>query len=1037
MRRGSTRTVGLAVSLITALLFVALVGYFYLRGKSGAPARAAAKSTTGQAPPTDIRAGMPGQALGAGKGMEITLVDKRDPTRVSLRILTESSEPQENARYLVQKPQAFVYSRSGVVWHIRADKGRLYIPNTQMQPEAATLEGNVVVRAFDAPPAGEKLDPDAPGMHALARFETAAIQYDGTIGEVTTSEPFKVTTDKADFTAVGLRGIYNQEKERLEYGEIQRDGHLIYKTAGQDPLQRKKKEEPKPGPAAPPTPGVTPPPKPPPVETFYVATLTGGVTVTRGSQSIESDALDSWLRMVDNELSPTAITPSSVKLDPSAPKPVADSTSASAAPADGADASPAAAPTPTTDASAVAEAPSAGLDVLAGRGKAPAPSVAGKDPGVIDLQWTGSMVIRIAEHRPEELARDEVAVRFTTGPDSLCNFRDDAAKAHGTASTIQYGATSQVLTMASIRPDGVVLTADGSGSAITSALSLDMGSGVTTIEGPGTLRDRLDRYITWSDRAEFQFHVGDSGMTSLVETAAASGQVEAIQGEARLRGSDLTAGFVISGAKADVYKLMLRGDAQAADGAGGELSADSIDVAFGQGTGPNAVKAGPMPQTLDAIGNVLGQKDGASLASQTLHVDLAPDDRGRPIATAVAATGSARFTKAEEKTGGRFNLIDAQADEIQAQVDAQIIELMGPNSSVGNLTSKVTGSTIRIDGLRRYVDVFGVGRFEHRGAAIDSDSTSDASVTWTKHVAYDDQVGSVEAEGSVVASNQPDAFTLQTLRADRVRLMLEAQPDGVAPDPNAPPRKLLQAYAYGVSGETPRPAQLEMRVYASPFAAGRERPARVAFLEGGSIIADDVEGTLNVPGSGRMFFSDRRRNDDGAASDAARANAEAAQSANPFGGKFNRGDSRFIWQDSMIVDRRLGMITLKGKSNLRHVRLSDGLPTDIEADTLVGKFRNMQVSQAERSNLELRAEFLGADAQGDVWIRSTDNKELSADRVEYDAESGIAKAMASEGKSVIFFDPTQGVPQRARVLFWDQTHNRIEIRDAGTIVVPK
>ncbi len=1030
-RRGSTRTVGLAASALTAAAAVALVGFFYLRGRTGpAPVIARGPVVPGQAPP-DIRAGTPGQAIGASKGMHITLVDKRDPTRIDKEIITASSEPQENAWYLVEKPQAFIYSRNGVVWHVRADKGRMYIPNSQMQPEAATLEGNVVVRAFDEPAAGKKVDPDAPDAHPLVVFNTSTIEYDGTLGDVSTTDPFKVVTEQSVFTAIGLRARYDQDNSRLTYCEFEREGELHYRTGGKDPLAPKqdKPRQQAAGrrPAKPGEPAGAPAAAPrQPLETFYHAVLSGGVTVTRGSQSIVSDSLESWMHMVDNELRRDAITPAPRR--PGEGHEVGGSdTPAEPAPA------------------AAAEAPGGpGTPALAHgphQTEAPGPAIASAAlPDEIVLKWGGNMVIQIEEKKPEELTRDEVAVRFTTAPDTLCRFNDTGGGGatakrgtHGTATTIEYGATSQVLKMASLMPDGVVLSADGSGNAIAQSLTIDMGSGLTTIEGPGSLRDRVDRYITWSERAEFQFHIGAGGMTDLVETASASGQVEAVQGAARLRGSELTAGFLVGPSRSDVFKLLVRGGAQAADGRGGELSADLLDVSFGDA----AAKAGPPPELIDARGNVLGQKDGTSLAAQTLHVQLTADENNQPVASSITASGGVKFVKAEEKPDGRMNVINAASEEITADVDAQMVELTGPGSMIGNSTSKVYGAVIRVDGSRRYVDVFGQGRFEHQGAAIDSEGTSDALVTWTRHLAYDDVMGLVECEGNVVASNQPDAVTVQTLRADHAKLMLEPRPDGAAIDERGNNRRLQQAFAWGIAGATPRPAQVEMRVYDSPSAVGRERPVRVSFLEGGYIIADDDCGTLDVPGPGRMYFSDRRPKIDTPASEARVIAADAAESANPFSGKAKRGDARFIWNDWMNIDRRLGTITISGKSNLRHVRLADGLPTDIEADSLIGRFQNIQVSQAEKADAELHAEFLGADAVGNVWMRSSDNKELVADRVEYDAEAGIAKAIANEGNSVVFFDPAQGVPQRAKVLFWDRTNNRIEIRDAGTVVVPR
>lgn len=1047
-RRGSTRTAGLAVSAVVALGFVAMVGFFYLRGRAGVPVNAGAQTIRGEAPP-DIRAGVPGQAIGAGRGMEVTLVDRGDPSRVSMRIISESSEPRENARYIVQRPRGYIYARDGRAYHVSADTGVLHIPNTQMRPESATLEGNVVIRVFEGQAPGARFDPDDPAVSMMARFDTQSIQYDGTLGEVTTPDPFTVTTEKARFWAVGLRGIFNQEQDRLEYGEIHRDGHLVYVTSGDDPLRPKPSKPPAPTGR----PGSPPAPKPPPVETFYVASLTGGVVVTRGSQSIESDALDGWIRLVDNKLADNAVAPAPVRAGLSPGRPVGTEAPAPRA-ALGETAS-------GSVAGGVADGfESAGLDSLAwSSGDAASRSTVehplgdgdsgssgsdrvgsadsatdGTSSDVIDVRWTGAMVVRVSEHRPSELGTDQVAVRFTTGPDSLCLFRDHAAGATGTASTIDYAATSRVLRLESLAPGGVHLRAAGAGHAVCSSLSVQLGAGVATVSGPGSLRDRTDRYLVWNEQAEFQFKIDDGGMTSLIEHARVLGNVGAVQGESRLSGSELSASFVTSGERSNIHKLTVLNEARAVDGSGGELNSAELDVFFDAPAGSEA----SFPSMIDARGGVLGQKDGSMLEAQSVRVVLEPDGKGRPEATSVAAIGSARFVRAKERDEGRVDLVDARSEEILAELGAQIVELIGPGSTVANLSSSVTGSAIRIDGLRRYVDVFGQGRFEHRGRAVDSESTSDAMVTWTRHVFYDDELGIVECEGSVVASNQPDAFTVQTLRADRARLMLEPRIEGLSEHAGSAPRQLQRAYAWGSTGDVRRPAQVEMREYPSPYAAGRERPSRVAFLEGDHVIADDVEGTLRVPGEGRAFFSDRRRHDEGIRTDPGRVPGDpATSSSNPFGGRFERGDSRFQWRDSMVVDRRTGFVTLTGKSNLRHVRLTDGLPTDIEADTIVGRFRNMQVSEADRRDLELRAEFLGADAMGNVWIRSTDHKELLADRVEYDAEAGIAKAIANTGNSVVYFDPAQGIPQRAAVLYWDQANNRIEIREAGTIVVPR
>ncbi|HLO39489.1 MAG TPA: hypothetical protein VK176_00590 [Phycisphaerales bacterium] len=1089
-RRGSTRTVGLVVSIITAMLFIALVGYFYLRGRGGTAPVVVQPQREGDKPP-DIKAAVPGQSLGAGKGVEIVFFDQEEPTRVKMKIMTESSEPEPGGRYIVTKPSALIYSKDGRVTHIRADSGTLYIPaSDKMSLQQATLRGNVLARIFEASGTSASFNPDSSDNQELARFVTdSTVQYDSTIGEVTTEGSFKVTSDSSEYSAVGLRVVFNQDKDRLEYLEAQRDQHLRYDTRTKDRLSSRTTRTPQPASAPTPTPAAppqgqsrvsSPAPAAPLLETFYVATLSGGVVVTRGVQTIESDALDGWLRIVDNKLADNAIARGPRGLIEKNEPP---SSPASPPAAENEDASPQAPSTglaalldektspPQGDGSPSPENPATDA------GRKPSAESTLADDGIIDIRWPGQLVIRTAERRPQELSKDEVTLRFTTGPDSLSRFRDSQQRATATASTIEYGATSQELRLRSLTPGGVVLTSEGQGRALASSMDIDLFRGLTTVQGPGTLESGERRAISWSERAEFQFATrAGGGMTSVVESARADGDVLAVQDTARLEGQALSAAFTNADGKTSIYKLSFSGEASARDGQGAELFAESVDVTFANAPdGKN-----PTPEVLDARGDVTARsmKDGSTLSSQTLRVTLTTDADGKPRPVDVQATDRASFTRAEERKDGSIQVITARSDDLRVDVATNMVELTGPESSIAyNQESMLVGEMIRIDGVREYVDVFGKGRFEHRGRTADSDAISEALVTWTRSTSYDHKAGVVECEGNVVATNRPDTFSLQTLRADRAKLILEPPPpeagasdsattvaavpaegsadpavdtaadpaSAAAPatrtaglDGQLPQARILQAMAWGIKGENPRPAQLEIREYSSAFAVGRERPTRVGFLEGDYIFRDESAGTLNVPGPGRLFMSDRSRKREPAAAAAQEPSPriDTKKGGNPFG-DFDRGDARFVWQDGMDVDMRLGTVTLRGKANMRHVRLSDGLPTDIESDSIIGRFRNMRVSQSERTGKEFQAEFLGADAVGNVWIRSTDNKELIADRVEYDAESGVAKAIASEGNTVVFFDPTQGVPQRARVLFWDQTNNRIEIRDAGTVVLPR
>ena len=64
-------------------------------------------------------------------------------------------------------------------------------------------------------------------------------------------------------------------------------------------------------------------------------------------------------------------------------------------------------------------------------------------------------------------------------------------------------------------------------------------------------------------------------------------------------------------------------------------------------------------------------------------------------------------------------------------------------------------------------------------------------------------------------------------------------------------------------------------------------------------------------------------------------------------------------------------------------------------------------------------------------------KELVADRVEYDAVKGSLDAAADGQGRVSIFDPSRGAPVSARRLFWDLSHDRIEVRELDPIVTPR
>jgi len=129
------------------------------------------------------------------------------------------------------------------------------------------------------------------------------------------------------------------------------------------------------------------------------------------------------------------------------------------------------------------------------------------------------------------------------------------------------------------------------------------------------------------------------------------------------------------------------------------------------------------------------------------------------------------------------------------------------------------------------------------------------------------------------------------------------------------------------------------------------------------------------------------------------------------------------------VDQRTGRVTMRRNVRLTHKRLGDGGLTRLWCDTLVAE-------TLPDSDDPARAQLRSATATGSVRVMR-EGKEMLADRVEYDAETGVLEAFADEGRVVNFFDPTLGVNQTARGFRWNLIHDEVRIFNPGAGAAPR
>lgn len=348
----------------------------------------------------------------------------------------------------------------------------------------------------------------------------------------------------------------------------------------------------------------------------------------------------------------------------------------------------------------------------------------------------------------------------------------------------------------------------------------------------------------------------------------------------------------------------------------------------------------------------------------------------------------------------------------------------------------------------------GAGQFEHVQAPTVGAAAAQAreaggagepkadhyAVTWTRSMSYDDVAGVLEANGDAVATAS-GPLVQDVLKSFRVRLDLapidkssshDKESDAVIGD-----RRVVRAEATGESEERDggRNATIESRRY-SPGAAGGERTLdQVMYLEGTKIIADEVQGQVRVPGSGRALFLDQRAE----APSAAARNPAGAGGGSAVTGDF-RGTTRFDWRGSMVYTRASGVIDLSDMVEMVHKPL-DNQPfirlTCADLRSRVSTPPSSSPAGEARTSAQRAGRLESAEANGNVLIETGDGKKMVSQRATYDALRSLIEA-TSEGENVVtMFDEKEAAPLRAKRMRWDVLHDRIEIAEPAPASMPR
>ena len=441
------------------------------------------------------------------------------------------------------------------------------------------------------------------------------------------------------------------------------------------------------------------------------------------------------------------------------------------------------------------------------------------------------------------------------------------------------------------------------------------------------------------------------------------------------------------------------------------------------GFSPNPPATSVNPSKLDAQGEVLVISPDGRITSNELSAILTQNIEGQTEVHSALAQGNAEYLGKNDTY--------AKGQQIDLDTPSNAIHIIGSQSNLataGQAGSTIQGPDIKINTRSRSILVDGQGTFDHDIVAEGTPTGGHLNVRWTESMRFDDALGSIKCEGEVVAVSTPDAYTIDTLKADRLEIDLTPapgtdildQPTELAQE-NEPERELLQARAYGraVPGSDIVPASVESRTF-DP--ANPEVAVGVMYLQGSKLVADNRAQTLNVPSSGMMVLMDRSPDQPG---------GQSPESATVMPNTSGPGLTRMTWLGSMTLDRANGTAQVINEVNIRHKSLTTGRVSQLGCDQLTAEFTPQSSSAAATAPITMQT----ANASGRV--RFTDlNRTLLSDHALYNAQNETLFAYADDNRLVTLRDSTEPTPVSARTLLWDLKADLIEIDAPSPVRAP-
>lgn len=1001
VRRGSARSAGLGIA--AGLLLIIAGGLAWLMVRGGKSTTTITPEEVRASPPPDVREITGGgvRGLGGAGKMYLQAVDPADPTRVQAEIIADGSDPLGNRRVRMKSPSAWVYFANGRTLLVEATSGEATVPpeGSGGRPDDATLTGDVRVRLYEAGGAGSR--PDPASAPAIMTLETDRLTLDAQRGELTIPGAFTVRSERVDMDGRGVTLLVDEGAERLEYLRI--DETTLCRVR---PEARESAPTPAPphnaggssvgaargasstGAASPAPASASKPPAPARAtrETVYHARAADQVRVTRGGQRLESPLAEVFVRLVDGELPEGALGEAATA--PQQASPPQGTTQASGSQ----HSAPQQAWLPETRTRKAGADQSATSPTAAG-------GMSSDAPREVELGWAGVLEIRPAREAPAAMTRQHVLARFTAEDVGRIELRDADSGATARGALLEYGATRREGVLAGDAKGEAVVERPGTGEAKAPRFEIALGTGRIVMPSGGRISGLGDdgagtRALSWGAEGEFTFVVRDGTMTQDLSGVRVAGRALAEDAGGSLRAQQITGEFAEDGRT--LRRVQAVGDATGRDSAGNGVRGDTIDAFLASDEGGAA-----RVRRVVIDGRAEGVRGDTRLGAGRIEADFAEDARGRPEAVRLVATGGVRYAGPDETT--------ATAQRLEADPRSERATLLG-SAVVTRGDSSIEGERIELDGGERTLEVAGTGVLRHADAPGDGPVRTRAEVRWADGLFYDEVAGVARVTGGVHGTLTQGTERADTLRAAAAVLELD-QSEG-----NADPRGRVRLVTLLGDNE---PASLESRRYVAGVTP--RTLERMVYLEGGRIVADEVLGTLDVPGAGKLLAVDRRSA--GEADGAPRVGGLAGEEA---GFIARRGSTLFTWRGGLTLDRPRGAATLHDEVRMAHQGEAGEGRTDLRCDRLTARFRETASGEGEPAG-----ELLGADAAGRVVVQANARR-MDCAELAYDAAMGVIDARSSGG--VVTLTNPDGAPaMRAGRIRWFLRTDRVELESVAPI----